>query len=253
MPIAGVLSRVATALSLNITAPSNPADVFAALPAAIEVYLARKLEEAKLDSADLLGTLDRLAQAAQGVSNWQATVVPVSRSLGNLTLLVRSALDKVLNGSSVSIATLTSGRRLMQQPLMGVLRQFYDPALLPDLVTDLYIVVQKLIQDRDELRNVTMSLDGHAQTKDAPPTPPVFDPRTGISYPGTVVDVLTYDKLTTPLAPAPSLRRRLQETDPVKLGLMSPHWPLPSAFTPRPAAERPFVLVPLVFHIMTYR
>jgi hypothetical protein len=50
-------------------------------------------------------------RGGQGVPDWQAALVPVARSLGNVTALVNAQVAQLLNSTS----SLLTGRRRLQQ------------------------------------------------------------------------------------------------------------------------------------------
>lgn len=48
----------------------------------------------------------------QGVTDWQARLLTITRNLGNVTALVNSKVESLLNSTT---STLTGGRRRMQE------------------------------------------------------------------------------------------------------------------------------------------
>ncbi len=58
-----------------------------------------------------------LVAAAQGVADWQSKLLAITRNLGNVTALVNSKVEALLNSTT---ATLTGGRRRMQEVGGGV-------------------------------------------------------------------------------------------------------------------------------------
>ncbi|PNH12433.1 hypothetical protein TSOC_000692 [Tetrabaena socialis] len=197
----------------------------------------------------------------KGLPDYQAKLLTLTRNFANVTKLVKGQLDQVLNSS----ATFT-GRHLLQEdfqsririaveavlaspaaaPFVAVLRGLYDPAALPDLVASLYTVLQRLMAEHAVLRELMQRLDTHL---DLLPSYPIFNPRTGLNL-TVLADLVPFNKRTwTALASA--ARRRLQQADPLAAALSLAK--LPPGFTAAPGSPANKVLVPLVFHVMTYR
>ncbi|EFJ50321.1 hypothetical protein VOLCADRAFT_88810 [Volvox carteri f. nagariensis] len=142
-------------------------------------------------------------------------------------------------------------------PYVDELRKLYDPDTLPVLVSNLYGVLMRLMAASDELRDIMNRLDGHFDlgamsryvTSTGKHSLPIYNHRTKSNL-STLAAPVPFDKRTTIVLTGPA-RRRLQQTQPLAAALLRTK--LPAAFKPANSSLLPRVLVPLVFHIMSYR
>ncbi|KAG2425322.1 hypothetical protein HXX76_013737 [Chlamydomonas incerta] len=266
-PVTDLLASVLPALGVNSSIASGLAGTVVQ-PQAIQMYVSKWLEDNKVDSSSLAGTLDNLAQLAQGVTDWQSRLLSITRNLGNVTALLNGKVESLLNSTT---ATLTGGRRRMQEkdvfailnstvrsvlasdaakPYVAALQAAgYDPATLPALAGSLLTMARRLLGASSELRDFMERLDTHFDLGMFPSLP-IFNPRTGINL-TYLVDSVPFDKRTT-LVLSPAKRRRLQATDPLRAALLLPRTALPANFSFAKPEALPRVYIPLVFHVMTY-
>ncbi|GLI60400.1 hypothetical protein VaNZ11_002551, partial [Volvox africanus] len=275
-PVAQILANVLPAVGLNSTAIQ---------PQAIQILLQSWFESNKVDASSLAATVDSLAQLAQGVLNFQSHVLSITSNLRGVVEMVRRRLEAMPNstltvgGQVIDLGGFRSGlggrrsRALMQQrdvqalikkrveeavtavlsspaaaPYVDELRSLYDPDIIPDLVCYLYDALIRLAAESDELRDIMTRLDGHYDLE-VVPSLPIYDPKAKANL-STLAKPVPYDKRTVVAVSGPAWRRLLQ-IEPLQAALLRTK--LPPTFKPATSSAMPKVLVPLVFHIMSYR
>ncbi|GIM06258.1 hypothetical protein Vretimale_10616 [Volvox reticuliferus] len=275
-PVAQLLANVLPAMGLNATAIQ---------PQAIQILLQSWFESNKVDASSLAATLDSLAQLAQGVLNFQSHVLSITSNLCSVVGMVRQRLEAMPNstitigGKVIDLGGFRSGlggrrsRALMQQgdvqalikkrvqeavnavlsspaaaPYVNELRSLYDPEIIPDLVFYLYDILIQLAAESDDLRDIMSRLDGHFDLE-VVPSIPIYDPKAKANL-STIATPVPYDKRTVVALSGPA-RRRLLQSEPLQAALLRTK--LPPTFKPANGSVTPKVLVPLVFHIMSYR
>ncbi|KAG2496513.1 hypothetical protein HYH03_005337 [Edaphochlamys debaryana] len=159
----------------------------------------------------------------------------------------------ILSGARTALASEAA------RPYVDALRRLgYDPEGLPQLLSSLYTIATRLVSASAQLKELVERLDTHFGT-DLFPSLPVFNPLLGVNT-SLVIDVVPFDKPTRtasalggspPGGSTARRRRRLQQSsDPLRTALERKS--LPRNFTAAAASPSNRVLVPLVFHVLTY-